>query len=339
MVRGYMAATMSMSIYAALVLAMMLEGPVNNSNISSYHLIGYLMVIGCSILFIISAHFTETCEPLTRLLSQDKVNEAKWTFMILCENVDVPVVHSEFEEKVKMLSEDYEDGDCFWLHLFGSGNWKPILMVGPLRVLNVLLTNLYLLNLSGHYMAIYEWGVSSFVMQLAIAGIYFFFPIIPKYALDKIGRKSILYVSGIGSGISYLVLNVTGGVVPGIKESFPIVVFIATLFLHIFVSVGITSVQHLYAIEAFPLSKRNASLAFITCIEYIGHAFINFLWISEHESTLKYLMSSTPIIVIFVTFLSFIKLPATESKSLRKCRGEFNNFYTKFLIQPRHAEI
>lgn len=144
---------------------------------------------------------------------------------------------------------------------------------------------------------------------------------IPQYSIDKLGRKSLLLTSGLGSGI--LLIPFALSAMDWITVRADLLALI-TFAIHIFAALGIESVQLIYSTEAFPLSQRNCSLAFVTCFEYITQGTIVILLLLSEKSSLEILLLATPFVVLLLTIILFAKLPETKSIPLRRCRDLFN---------------
>lgn len=272
-----------------------------------------ILLIACSIRRL-------SFEPLTWLLKQNKIDEAREIFIDLCDMIlSSEEIQNEMNDKVKMMSEDYEESDGIFAFL-RNGNWKPLSWMTLLRILNVWTFNLFLLAMSA-FSITSQFGS---LVQPAIFLLRLLSVIPAKYLCDRIGRKYLLLISGIGTSFCSipLALHLSGN-----KDLSILLLGTGCILLNAFASFGIEPMTHVYSIEAFPLSKRNASVAFLICFEYFCHGMIMVLWLNNCITPLHIMIMLMPFFVIFITLVLFIGLPETMGKTLRECRAEFNSYY------------
>lgn len=287
-----------------------------------------------SVLFPLTSLITTvffTNEPVTRLLRLNLEMDARTMLSDSRKGIiDTTVIQHEIDEKKLMLMEDYTDDGSFsgFVKVLSNGNWIPLLWMCLLRLLNVLTNNIYLFILS--VVAIYR--DLSYVAFMGLLFTRSIILLIPKFSIDKLGRRSMLLVSGLGSGILLIPFAVQNMNYIQIRSDLFIII---TCSIHIFAALGIESVQHIYVTEAFPLSTRNGSIAIVNCIEYICQAII-FVWIViERQFLLQVLLIMTPFVVLLLTIVLFVNLPETKTMSLRRCQGHFNQKLVKKLLPSR----
>lgn len=320
MVRGYIAAGVSFMTTASLTLGVSFNkfsmGTGSTVNIWIILMLFILTFLGLGTIWLAT-------EPITRYLYADNFTEAQTTFSNLCNDVIDPIrVRTEVCEKARMISEDYDDKESHisWFEIFNNGNIKPILGMILLRSLTFLTSNRFMITLSGA--AMFESKI--FFMEIIILIVRFVVLFVPLYSLDKLGRKAMFVISGIGSGIFFIPFAFSVLRFIRIRDD---LLAIITIMIHIFAAFGIESTQHIYVTEAFPLSKRNASIAFVTCIEYIWHGIVLVWWINKRTIFLRCTLLVAPFWLIIGTIILFSQLPETKSKTVRKCRSAFNKFY------------
>lgn len=320
MVRGYIATGVSFITTAALTFGVLFNKfSIGTGSIVNIWIISMLFILT----FLGLGTVWLTNEPITRYLYADNFTEAQTTFSHLCNDViDSIRVRTEVCEKARMISEDYDDKESriSWFEIFKNGNGKPILVMILLRSFTFLTSNRFMITLSGA--AMFESHI--FSMEIIILIVRFFVLFVPLYSLDKLGRKTMFVISGIGSGIFFIPFTFSVLRFIRIRED---LLAIITIMIHIFAAFGIESTQHVYATEAFPLSKRNASLAFVTCMEYIWHGIVLVWWINKRTIFLRTLLLIAPFWLIIGSIILFCQLPETKSKTVRKCRSAFNKFY------------
>lgn len=272
-----------------------------------------------------------TYEPVTRLLQMDLEIEAR-TVLDESRNglFDATIIQHEIDERKFMLLEDYDDKSqrSGFHRLFNDRNAKMIVLIFSLRLIHVLTANLYIYMLSATSMH-FDMPMLMLMLIMAVRIIVLF---IPKYSIDKLGRKCFLLISGVGSGIFMIPFAAHQMEYISMRDD---LIGIVTFSIHIFSAIGIDPIQHIYASEAFSLSKRNASLAIVTCTEYFLHAIITILMLLEQKFPLDILLLLSPFAVLFITIILFITLPETKSLALRHCRDQFNKNKLKISIQPR----
>lgn len=320
MTRGYICGYFSIATLFAYLLGFLSSG-YSWRTTETYHLWTNIMIVIFFFIGILMIQFT--AEPLTNYLKWNDLTKAEEIFTDLCDSVIEPNrIRSEVCEKARMMSEDYDDDRVWsnWWEIICNGNGKPLIGLILLRLTNLFTLNLFFIALSAS--EIYKREL--FIMQVILIIIRFLIFFIPRYSLDKLGRRPFLLISGVGSGI--LFIPFTAHVCEWINIENGLMALIA-VFIHVFATFGIEPVQHVYATEAFPLSKRNASLAVVTCVEYVGNCLIIIWWLNKMTAFLNVVLILSPFYLIIVTILLFALLPETKSKSVRKCRAEFNKYY------------
>lgn len=325
MVRGFVASTIAKDIVGALLLAIAFSEQTWNSTLS-YHSIPNYIVIGVSVYVIIMTHWRGESEPITLLLLENEPDKAESKFRKLFDDdTDEQIIREEIEDKIKMVSEDYRNVDDRTFHAFYDGNWEPIFLMILLRLLNILTMNMYFLDFSGKQaIGLFGEMISLYFNQFFLISFRLMESIVMKCYLDKGGRRYALLFSGIISGLLFSILICGSGMVSNFKSD--IMAGVAVCLIHA-IAIGIDCTQHVYAAEAFPLTKRNASMAIVTSFEYISHGIIVVLWLSNCENVLNYMLIASPVTIIFSTIILFLNLPETKWKSLRQCRAEFNKYH------------
>lgn len=332
-VRGYIASGMAESTLLGLIMGV-------GFSEHSWKTIPYLtwllriILIAFPISSIIMNRFM-TYEPITRLLKMDQESEARNVLNELRRGkIESSVIQYEIDERKLMLLEDYSDESqcCGFQKVFSNGNGLTLLWLVLLRVLYVLTANMYLFILS----AISVYQDLNYLMHMLLMFTRFLILAIPHYSIDKVGRRGLLLTSGLGSGI--LLIPFAAQHMTNIQIRGDLMAII-TFGIHIFAALGIEPVQPIYASEAFPLSQRNGSLAIVTCSEYILQGIIAILLLLGEEIPLKVFLVASPLIVLLLTIILFVKLPETKSMPLRRCRDQFNKNIKKKTLPPRVSGI
>ncbi|XP_031637366.1 uncharacterized protein LOC116349878 [Contarinia nasturtii] len=333
-VRGYMATLFAQSNLLGLIVGVAFSD-------HSWKELTYMRIIFCVVLIafpiatIIMTRFL-TFEPVTRLLKLQLETEARNVLdKSRSGKIESTVIQYEIDERKLMLLEDYnedEEQSCGFQKVLNNGNGMTLLWIILLRLLHVLTANMYLFILS----AISISTDLNYVMHIVLMFVRLLILTIPHYSIDKLGRKSLLLTSGLGSGILLIPFGVQAMDWIQIRgDLFTIIIF----GIHIFAALGIEPVQPIYAAEAFPLSQRNGSLTIVTCFEYITQGTIAILLLRGEKLSLQILLLATPFIVLLLTIILFAKLPETKSLPLRRCRDLFNKNIEKKTLPPRVSRI
>lgn len=325
-VRGFIATDFSMWTTFGVLLAIAFS-------IKSMAFIRWIFNVVLLIIPIVSMILTRflTYEPITRLLQMDLEIEAR---AVLDESrnglIDAAIIQHEIDERNLMLSEDYADESqrSGFHRIFNDRNAMIIILIFLLRLLHMFTSNLYFCIVSATSLH----SDMPFIMLIIIIAVRFIVLLIPKYSIDKLGRRILLLVSGLGSGILLIPFAVNNMKYIAIRDD---LLGIITFSIHIFAAIGIDPIHHIYASEAFSLSKRNASLAIVTCYEYILHSIITILLLLEQTFPLEILLLISPFAVILLSIVLFITLPETKAMALRRCRDQFQKKEVKKPIPPR----
>lgn len=252
-------------------------------------------------------------EPITRLLQLGEEERARTILQEFHDGaVEPTMIIAEIEDKKRMVAEDYkEPASCGFSGVLSNGNIYPIIWMLLLRLLGVLTSHqtFYVLSAHGIVKDLLDYMIMTiFLIKL----VTMFFPL---YAIDRLGRKPFLAISGIGCGICCLPFMCFHLSYIHIRAD---LLAIITVSMQIFIALGIEPAKHIYAIEAFPLAKRNGSLAIITCFEYLSYILLVYF------GGFSGVLITTPFLIILLTLILAVKLPETKFVGLRKCRLAFN---------------
>lgn len=326
LVRGFIAIDFCMWSTLGILLAV-------GFNINSMAQFRWIFNVILMMISIVSMTLTGffTYESITRLLQMDLEIEARAVLDKSRNGLfDDTFIQHEIDEMKLMLLEDYDDQSqrSGFHRVFHGRNAFKMLLMGFLRLLHLFTSNLYIYLLSATSMH----SDMPFVMLIIIFAVRIIVLLIPKYSIDKLGRKNLLLVSGLGSGILLIPFAVNSLKYISMRDD---LLGLIIFSIHIFAALGIDPAQHIYASEAFELSKRNASLAIVTCVEYFLHATITILLLLEQKFPLEILLMISPFAVLLLTIILFITLPETKALALRRCRDRFNKKEVRKPIQPR----
>lgn len=315
--RGYVSTTLAMtSLIAKFSLSI---SHVNLIYVPKYvDVFKYTWIMMSMIIITLCLTLKKTPEPLTWYLQSKKVHQARNILKDLWDGIIDPIdIQKDFDEKVKESEEEFvETKEICFIAIFTNGNWKPIVYMLLLRLINVSVAYMHFENF--------------FVQRRPLVIVLYLIAFIPvKYGLDTLGRKHFLYF-GILSGVFPLVgYGIIIYMFFGEHSGISIILFVMFIFFWI---PALEPVMHVYSVEAFPLSKRNASLAFVTSFDYILNGLvIGYVWPLMTNALRE--SSFSPILWVFAMFPFFLALvyflPETKRKSIRQCRAMFSCFYPR----------
>lgn len=247
-------------------------------------------------------------------------------------------LQSEIGEMIETFQEEKTNDSGFYLNIFSNGNWKPIGVMSLLGILLVVamkiqefLWNDYFVILGLKSTSIYDYYYMIVFVSL----------IISKFVSDVVGRKILFWIGGIGCIVSSLfyVIDLTMIKYADYKPSLIMMNGIAYCF---FISLWLlTPLVYIYQCESFPLSKRNASLAFVSIarisfellIDNFSIFFSNPIQSLLREHALHFVWTWVIGILILVPVVG-ICLPETKRLTLRQSRNKFNNYWERRQPQP-----
>lgn len=225
-------------------------------------------------------------------------------------------IRNEIDDKIKMMEEERTENDCCCIGIFNNGNWKPLISICGLHLVN-LLAWCQALRFMSH--------AKEFIVYLALAQIFIL--TISRFTLDNVGRRILFWISCIASITIMMMYFMMYKVVH--RESLIFAWFMS-------MALGIEPVKHVYTSEAFPISKRNESLAFVTIVENFGW-IIQYVLINEYFDKIPVLSRDWLIlantILLATLMLSLLYLPETKQKSIRNCRSAFNKYYKRYNVE------
>lgn len=323
-IRGYMSCTLAIiPLFAHLITIIKPDIDTDDdrgNGIIQHNAMPNILMMTLIILTIFNT-FKPTFEPIVCSLKLENIHEARNTLTELWKNlIDPKIIDDEINDKMKMISENGKEMLRF-SEIFKNGNWKPIRSMVLLKFLTIYTSNLFLFRLS--IMSSDVFKETAIVLSIIFMR---FFAILPaRYCLDKLGRKQFLLFSGLSTGfISFLPITFA---ILNNDYYYNDLIFITFVLMHIFGACGIEPVMHTYTTEAFPLLKRYASIALLTCFGYICEGSIMFLLSMVEPMVNDFMLYSMPFVLISVTSLTYALLPETRGMSLRQCRTKFNEYY------------
>lgn len=274
-------------------------------------------LIAVAVVIVLTLFYTK--EPVTRLILLKQEREARNTLSYLYAKFEDDAVNfdAEFDGIKQMIAEDYKNMDTDSSYsIFKNGNYIPLRWMILLRVVGVLMSNpvIYVLSTDNSQESDTLLTIMyMFLLRLVVL-------LIPKYLVDRVGRRPFLLLSGIGFGFSFTIFCFTLT-----SENRPEIRLLSVILLHIFAAIGVDPIQHIYAVELFPISKRNGSLALITAIEYILQAALIFIWMAIIQDGFDVILIITALLPISLSIQLSQILPETKLMDLRQCHSFYSN--------------
>lgn len=235
-------------------------------------------------------------------------------------------IRNEYDELKAMVREKSAEAQTNPKHIFSGGNQSVLKLIVELKLLNLLATNYVLHFIS---VALLANAVNMFLALAIYPSIRIFALIEPLTLVDKSGRKHLLLVSVICTGLTLLAMGIEGTLV-GFKivhgPSMLWIIGVTGCLVQLFASVGLEPIQNIYTAEAFPLAKRTVSLIFVNCVEHLVHIIMIVTFVTLTFVQMTYLI--TVFIYAFALIIGgvcvFKRLPETRGLTLRQCHNEFN---------------
>lgn len=304
-IRGFATTLYLIQFYAFMVII------VAGAWLEPTYLLPILLIASPMAICLLTYFFSQ--ESITRLIKLGEEESARNILQGFHDGaVEPTMIIAEIEDKKRMVAEDYKETvSCGFIGVLSDGNIYPIIWMLLLRVLGALTSHpiFYILSAKGIAKDLMDYMLMTIFVVRLITMLF------PLYAIDRLGRKAFLVISGIGCGICaipFVCFHLSYIYIRGDLLA------IITVSMQIFIALGIEPTKHIYSIEAFPLNKRNGSLAIITCFEYL--CYILLIYVGDVAGILL----ATPLLILLLTLILAAKLPETKFVGLRKCRLIFN---------------
>lgn len=156
-------------------------------------------------------------------------------------------------------------------NIFARENLKPLALISGARLLSLFLTNvpmmIYLLDIVSP-----KPITPQRLIWLQSARIIFGF--IPIFIAAPNIRNQIIYKLTIGCGVMLIVLQTLSS----LSQVLATVLSVIALLFYCAASVGLDAIQYVQAAEAFPLTTKQYSLAFIAVVESLIHIVLFVLY-------------------------------------------------------------
>lgn len=258
--------------------------------------------------------------PMTYHLKFNRKFEAEQVFIETNRKSGEDSVHlrNEIEEMKNSFHEEnnsVQNMRCY-LDVFSDGNWRPMISMSLLWLLSAMVSFLSdaFFSISSHNN---NYSRLMLIQVLAL--------LISKMSIDKIGRKPLFIISSVGSILIALIQIILVQCLD-VAAMNDISWAMHQVFLFTF-HLGVEPLTIVYACEAFPLSKRNISLAIVNIVQYSASAMM--IWTYAYRNFVSLIVINS-VLALFLIF----RLPETKQFSLGQTRNRFNNHYENFQPSP-----
>ncbi|CAO1322581.1 unnamed protein product [Diamesa serratosioi] len=249
-------------------------------------------------------------------LQQKREQEAiEMMIRLRSESTENQVIRNEFNELKIMLTEDAQSNG----KIFGLTNRNSLFLIVLLRISFVISFNLPL------NMIWLESGERQFEESMTdpsgiiLSGLRFIVTLVVMFAVDS--RKKMLVITSTGLlGALFLLMAILYKFPADVVGSMGIM-FMAILF-QFFGGLGIGSIGDIYSSEAFNTTKKPASIAFTTSIEFLLQLLLIFIKLNINISYFT-MMTIFCIIMFLICNILVFFLPETGNMSLREARKQF----------------
>lgn len=252
-------------------------------------------------------------ESIMTLVEEGRDDEAIEILMVLRGlKEETPQVTETVEEFKAMIAEDKDKGSS----IFQDGNVKPLLVVTLLRIAFVLTFNYALkhIHMSNTSRSHFDY---TFILNIVHTATTF----VVMFTIDS-GRRKHFIVSATGTS---LILITFGAFRSSIYANTDLVVFIMFIALQLFSAIALGPTAHIAATEAFPVSKKTASIAFTSIMEHFCHILLIIL-VEKKGSSEAFdviLLSTSGLLLGIVSGFLFFNLPETKNVSIRQAKNKF----------------
>lgn len=291
------------------------NGPLLSNRLIGVHLLGFAV-------FAVIVTPSATNESVPYLIAHGREDEALQKYAQLrSERYPTTLTVSEFAEVRSAVQEDQKLSG----HILHDGNMGPLLLVLPARLLSLFLINLPLLVCLIRMNTNPNDGLSIEETQALIwlQVIRIFFGIVPVMYCSALKRNFVLYRMSIFTGLVFLITACTiiyeDSVQRWLRTSFAM----AALFCYGGTALGLDAVQHVQSAEAFPLTKKPASLAFVAAVEHGLHIVTIIAYLHYFEVHIAALTILCAIGLIFGGAWLHTRMPVSSGLSLGAARDKY----------------
>lgn len=260
-----------------------------------------------------------TNESIPFLIVQNQVTLALHKYVKLrSERVPTPQTKKGFDIIHDTTLDDLKSS----INIFQQENRRPLALVTAARILSLCLTNIPLLLLMSKNV-LNELKDHFENMELNILLIYIqigriILGFVPMFFATPFYRIRLVYILSVITGITIflLILIYIINTLKTIQAFWSAV----AILCYLFTSLGADAIQYVQAAEAFPLTKKQYSFAFIAIVEHFFHIILFVLYFNDYMKTLI-LCCSVPLIII--SSLLYKLMPISSALSIRDARLKY----------------
>lgn len=176
-------------------------------------------------------------------------------------------------------------------NIFARENLKPLALITGARLISLFLTNVPIMIYLLDNIVQQNHITPQKLIWLQSARIVFGF--IPIFLASPGIRNQLIYKLALSSGIILLTLQVFREV----SELLCQILSITALFFYLVTTIGLDAIQYVQAAEAFPLTTKQYSLAFIAIVENLLHVSFIILYHFNFIPVLIYICAACLILL------------------------------------------
>lgn len=209
-------------------------------------------------------------------------------------------------------------------NIFEKENRRPLALVLAGRILSLCLNNVpILIFMSENVLHGLREGTFNH-LELKILLIYIqigriILGFVPMFFATPFYRIRLVYILSVITGITIFLLIVPL-IISNPKGAIEAFWSAVAILCYLFTSLGADAIQYVQAAEAFPLTKKQNSFAFIAIVEYVCHIILFVLYNARFEKTFI-ILCSVPLIVI--SYLLYRVMPISSALSIRDARLKY----------------
>lgn len=265
-----------------------------------------------------------TNESIPYLIMKNDLTSALHKYVKLrSERIPTPQTKKGFDIIHDTTLEDLELSN----NIFVKENSHPLLLITGARLLSLFLTNIPLLIYLSNNVASRNnkdltspsqpssFQITTLIIYIQIGRIIFGF--VPMFFATPSFRSRLIYILCFISGITLLPI-----LIANIFDLIPLILSFCsavTIICYLFTSLGADAIQYVQAAEAFPLTKKQFSFAFIAIVEHLYHITIFILY---NYSTPAFLLFCSVPLILFSGYLYKV-MPTSSALTIRDARLKY----------------
>lgn len=257
-------------------------------------------------------------ESILTLVEEGREDEAIETLMVLRQQKEeTPKITATLAEFKAMVAEDKDKGSG----IFHDGNAKPLLVVTLLRISSVLTYNYALKHIHSSLPNKPDFHFDyTFILNI----IHTVTTFVVMFTIDS-GRRKHFILSASGTSIILIAFGIFRSTSYASQELVVSVEFAMFVSLQLFAAIALGPTSHIHSAEAFPASKKTASIAFTSIAEYFAQIMIIVVVVKQGSTEFFdfFLLVASGLILSLITVFLLINLPETMNLSLRQAKNTF----------------